>query len=171
MASPVPGGAGSRVYTAAVPTQAEHILGIVESFVLNRYRERLRIKPLELLDDLHHKLPSKLDPRFTLRLAGPACVSEAVVGLMRAASAARHAFVMGGFAGTPEGNMPLEEALAAVDMNSAAVASIELGQLAFYKSELTLVGPSVEAEYYLLVKDPKRRNMLARRLEAFGPKG
>jgi hypothetical protein len=143
-----------------VQTETEHILGIVNSFVLRRYRARLRLKPDELLDDVCHTLPIKLDPRFTVRLEGPARRSDVVSSLVKAVSRSPAPWVLNGFAVGPQGETRLDEALEIVNGGGGAAASIELGELVLYKPEVVLHAQ----DCYLLVRDDRRREAVAREL-------
>lgn len=139
--------------------ETEHILGIVNGFLRPRYRARLRLKPGELIEALHHDLPSKLDPRYAFVVTDISNRTAVLLGIVRELSASRRAFVLCGWAESPKGYMPLEEAVEAVLTLSAAAASIELGEVTLYKEEYH--GP---ANTYLLVKNPGKRETLRRSL-------
>jgi hypothetical protein len=142
-------------------SEADHIVAIVNTFVQARYRERLQLKPRQFVDDLFHDLPPKLDaqlvvPVDSLRKRGR------LVKAVRAISGSESAWLICGFAETKLGEMPLSEAFGEVDKAGAAVASIEMGEVALYKSEVTLGRHGWGAECYLLVKDAKRRERVAK---------
>ena len=150
-------------------TETEHILGIVNGLVLHRYRARLRVKPGDLVGDLYHDLPTKLDPRFAIPL-DDGLSTGALLALLRRVSRSKSAWVLGGFSEYPSGELTLDEAIQTVEAQSGAAASIELGALVFYKTEFSPGRHGWETDRYLLVRDTKRKEAIAREL-ILGQKG
>jgi hypothetical protein len=144
--------------------ESEHILGIVNSFVLSRYRERLRLKPDDLLKDFFHSLLVKLDSRRMIQVHPIS--GERLARVIKLISSARTAWFLGGFAGYESGECPLVTALDMVELSTGAAASIEPGEIVFYKPELTHGRHGWEPASFLMVKDAGRLERVRRAIDA-----
>jgi hypothetical protein len=146
-------------------TGPEHIEAFIRDFVRARYRPRLLQKPEELSDILCHEIERKCDPR--LMVAVPRGLGAgAVLAALRSVSGAGTAYYLCAFGDSePEGEYPVEHAVELVETNSAALASVEPGGLAFCKGELGKGAPGrgFSADRWLLVRDARLRET-ARRL-------
>jgi hypothetical protein len=151
-----------------VPTQSEHILAFVDSFVQRGHRERLRLKPEELLADLTAGLRGKLDHRFIVDIAEiarrsgvPTARSHALRNAILGLTSSPEAWVFGG---ESPGPMPTAEALdLAIHGDECLLVSVEPGALALYRMDWYSSGYSC-----LMVSDLRRKAMVEQTLARIG---
>jgi len=138
-----------------------HLHGLIRSFVKARYRERLERKPAELLDDLSHDLPGKLDWRLAITL-GSSTTDDSVLAAVQSVSGSRSAWYASAFGPPPPpGEYKLAEALRYVEFTGAAFASIEPGEIVFYKSEVSKPSRGgITSTRLVLVQESRRRTLM-----------
>jgi hypothetical protein len=139
-------------------TGSEHIEAFIRAFVRAQYRPRLLQKPGELSDILCHEIESKFDPRRMVAVPRGLGAS-AIIAALRSVSSTDTAYYLCAFGDSePEGEYPLDLAVELVETNSAAMASVVPGALAFCKSELGQGAPGrgLSADRWLLVLDPTK---------------
>jgi hypothetical protein len=133
---------------------AEHQRGLVSSFVLHRFRARLILKPDQLLDELCHVLPSKLDARRVVGL-GRVKDRDSILGLLESLTLLRTGVYLGVWSGFEVGEHPLEAALDMAEHTGGAAVSLVAGELVYYVTE------HPDGDRYLLVRDEKLRQRAA----------
>lgn len=143
------------VGTLAAVTPDEHIDAFIDAFVHRHYRARFHIKHHEFLQEMHAQILEKLDPRFVIHL--PVLnTKEAALELLKSHTKQRTACFLGHDPEKEIGEYSLTEVIDVIEPQGAAAASIEPGQLVYYKP--LLYGGCTQ---YLLVKDPKRLQRIA----------
>jgi hypothetical protein len=142
-------------------TESEHIQGAIERFVLPRYRERLRLKPEEFLDDLYHALPSKLDRSVVIQVAPAA--RKMVYRIISDLSPRQTGWFLGGFGDSAE--YRLDVAIAKLEQETGAMVSVEPGEIAYYRPELDRGPKGWASAAYLLISNADRRHIASQSLK------
>jgi hypothetical protein len=134
-----------------------HAEAMIEAVVARRFRERLLLKPRQFLNVLCHELPHKMDPRRAVSLEGAVKTTAQVVSFLKSLTKARTAVYLGAWSGYEIGEYPLPQAVAMVEQSGGAIASVEAGELAYYKTEVCSGAHGLNCDRFVLVKDPDRR--------------
>jgi len=118
-----------------MPLADDHQLAFINSFVLAKFRDRLRAKPRQFLTELCHVLPTKIDPRFAVALDAVRTPDHVVRYLNQVHRSPAKVVYLSAWSGQQNGEYPIPDAVDLAEESGGAIVSLVAGSLAFYVSE------------------------------------